>query len=131
MLTRFHIKWIWKIVFYYPEQCDICLKNFKSARILRGHQKIHAERQFICDVCNKKFNRRYHLTLHMKRHGKTSTKSKKAAKKWITVPSLFCKSILVRKYRVLWKINVTRKFRQIHLFTFIIIIIVKRFSIHG
>lgn len=64
-------------------QCDICLKHFKSARILRGHKKIHNEPQFNCEICKKKFSRRYHLTLHMKRHDKPSTTKKAKQKNWI------------------------------------------------
>lgn len=61
-------------------QCEVCKKYLKSKRILRGHKRLHAEPQFNCTLCERKFNRRYHLTLHMQRLHKPTTILKKEPK---------------------------------------------------
>lgn len=58
------------IIFCSHFQCTICSKTFKSARILRGHLNLHAERNFSCEICGKRFGRRYHVKVHMKIHEK-------------------------------------------------------------
>ena len=48
-------------------QCSVCLKHMSSRTNLRKHMEIHTgQRNYQCDVCNKKFRRKHHLNRHKK-----------------------------------------------------------------
>ena len=61
-----------------PQKCEICIKTFKTAAILKSHiQKIHSDIQntSICKECGKAFTNKYILKTHMRKHLVDSDKS--------------------------------------------------------
>lgn len=48
--------------------CDICGKKFWDGKTLKQHTVIHQERTFQCDICSKKFARREVLNNHRMIH---------------------------------------------------------------
>ncbi|RVE65207.1 hypothetical protein OJAV_G00133240 [Oryzias javanicus] len=52
-----------------PHSCDICGKTFTLKKLLRNHQRLHADaRPFGCQVCGKSFYRAQALKLHKTVH---------------------------------------------------------------
>lgn len=47
--------------------CDICLRRFKSMKMLRHHESTH-EKRFECRFCSKKYAYRHHFDAHVARH---------------------------------------------------------------
>lgn len=48
--------------------CNICQKAFKSNSELKLHKVYHAEKQFHCDQCSRKYYTKTALSEHMKKH---------------------------------------------------------------
>lgn len=50
-------------------QCDVCLKVFSEAKILRRHLKIHSpHKPHVCNICDMSFAESSNLTKHKKKH---------------------------------------------------------------
>lgn len=49
--------------------CDVCLRRFKSLKMLRHHESTHLKR-FECGICGKKYAYRHHFESHVSRHQK-------------------------------------------------------------
>ena len=46
--------------------CNVCDKQFKKKSLLTKHVKIHAEGQFVCDTCGKRFKSSWNRNFHQK-----------------------------------------------------------------
>lgn len=49
--------------------CDICLRRFKSLKMLKHHESTHQKR-YECRVCGKKYAYEHHYEAHIMRHQK-------------------------------------------------------------
>lgn len=51
--------------------CNLCDKRFTRLNHLQAHQSVHqTEKQFTCEWCGKSYMRRYNLDMHMRTHHK-------------------------------------------------------------
>ncbi|XP_077291617.1 uncharacterized protein LOC143915064 [Arctopsyche grandis] len=73
-----------------PHRCDICLKYFKTKRILKQHISIHtSEKRHKCETCSKSFFKRSNLINHIRIHnGEKPYKCERCSKCFVTTSSL-------------------------------------------
>ncbi|CAL1530106.1 unnamed protein product [Lymnaea stagnalis] len=50
-----------------PYSCAICGKGFLSSTGFNLHMQAHKGRQFMCNICDSRFNQKVHLKTHLKK----------------------------------------------------------------
>ena len=53
--------------------CQLCNKNFKSAKILHVHEKTHGDKIYNCYICYKIYKNKAKLNEHLKTHVSDNT----------------------------------------------------------
>uniref|UniRef100_A0A182M3C5 C2H2-type domain-containing protein n=1 Tax=Anopheles culicifacies TaxID=139723 RepID=A0A182M3C5_9DIPT len=48
-------------------KCEYCDSEFTCIQGLKQHRTIHFEGQYVCTICNRKYNRKFYLRIHVER----------------------------------------------------------------
>lgn len=65
ILYQKHMNNYHREAFTFPFNCTMCQKGFFSQTGLRHHLEAHKGKQFVCVVCDARFNHKHHLKRHL------------------------------------------------------------------